>query len=80
MINCISQISLSSSIKDGLEEARLEAVTLVKRMHIRKIRRKNDDGLNKGSDNILCNRNKLIRRYEEVRSKGLGLQIAVQSY
>lgn len=59
MINCISQIPLSSSIEDGLEEAKLEAVTLVKRMHIRKIRRKNDDGLNKGSDNIPCNRNEI---------------------
>lgn len=57
MLNCISQISLFGSIKDGLEEARLEAGRLVKQMHIRKIREKNDNGLIKGSDNVPCNRN-----------------------
>lgn len=61
MINCISQISLFSSIKDGLEEAKLQPVTLVKRMHTRKIQGKNNDSLNKGSNTISCNRNEVNR-------------------
>lgn len=51
---CISQTSLLGSIKDGLEEERLEARRAVKTMDIRRIQRKNDVGLDKAVTIILA--------------------------